>query len=556
MERRLPPLLRLLITQQRLSEQQARQLVATDGAPQDPLMQLMATQVVSSTELLQILAEECVLSPYSLSPRLANAMNDELLLTPLIEQYHMLPFYDGQRWLLATADPLELNGLRDFSFSLNHPFEYVLVDYDQLTSCLEQIRQKHTTTEVSLQQLAEQAEVTTTVPTQQLDEQLAHGDGPLITYLNRLLSEAIHKGASDLHFEPYERSFRIRFRIDGLLHEIARPPKTLAPSLSARLKIMAALDIAERRLPQDGRLRHSLPDGQTVDFRVSTLPTHWGEKIVLRLLDTSSRPLSLNELGLNANQRMLFNDALQTPQGMILVTGPTGSGKTVTLYSGLHQLNQSYRNIATAEDPIEITMSGINQLQINPRIGLTFASALRAFLRQDPDVVMVGEIRDRETADIAIKAAQTGHLVLTTLHTNSAVEALTRLKNMGIAPYNIVGALSLVIAQRLLRRLCPHCKRVVPTPPEAKSPSSVVHYQPEGCTQCTDGFNGRIGIFEMLPLTPRLTARLLAGGDQATLQEVARSEGMVTLAESAQQRINAGETSANEVMRVIGNKVS
>jgi type IV pilus assembly protein PilB len=372
------------------------------------------------------------------------------------------------------------------------------------------------------------------------------------------LFDAIRKGASDLNFEPYEKSYRIRFRVDGILAEIAKPPISLAARMAARLKVMSKLDIAERRVPQDGRIKLALSKKKSIDFRVSTLPTMWGEKIVMRILDSSSAMLGIDMLGYDIEQKKIFLDALARPQGMILVTGPTGSGKTVSLYTGLNILNTQERNISTAEDPVEINLEGINQVQINTKAGLSFPSALRSFLRQDPDIVMVGEIRDLETAEIAIKAAQTGHLVLSTLHTNSAAETLTRLLNMGVPSYNVASSVSIIIAQRLARRLCAKCKTEEQLPRneliEQGFPENQLEqfslYKPVGCQQCTGGYKGRVGIYEVIKISEKTAEIIMAGGNSLDIAAQCQKEGFNNLRQSGIKKAMQGITSLAEINRV------
>ncbi|MEQ5767634.1 type IV-A pilus assembly ATPase PilB [Halomonas sp. H33-56] len=384
-------------------------------------------------------------------------------------------------------------------------------------------------------------------------------DAPVVKFVNTILRDAVRKRASDIHFEPFEESFRVRFRIDGLLHEVAQPPLNLRGRIASRLKVMARMDISERRLPQDGTIKVQLDDGEDIDFRVNSLPTVYGEKIVLRLLGSRSARLGIDEqLGFSPDQRRLFETALASPQGMILVTGPTGSGKTVTLYTGIHQLNAVERNICTAEDPVEIKLSGINQVNVAPRIGLDFANALRAFLRQDPDVVMVGEVRDRETAEIAIKAAQTGHLVLSTLHTNSAADTLSRLSNMGIEAFNIASAVSLIVAQRLARRLCSQCRSPVTLPAEVlvqrglnqAEAETAQLYEAVGCRHCTQGYKGRVGLFEVVPVDQRMRRLILEGGSADDFDALARAQGYPNLRRSGLDRVLEGVTSLAEVCRI------
>jgi len=384
-------------------------------------------------------------------------------------------------------------------------------------------------------------------------------DAPIVRFVNKIMLDAIRRGASDIHFEPYEKFYRVRLRLDGVLREVAQPPIAVANKLSARLKVMSRMDIAERRVPQDGRIKMRLSKNRSIDFRVSSCPTLFGEKIVLRILDASTATMGIDALGYEGFQKELYLKALARPQGMILVTGPTGSGKTVSLYTGLAILNVEDTNISTAEDPAEIVLPGVNQVNVNPKVGLTFASALRAFLRQDPDVVMVGEIRDLETAEIAIKAAQTGHLVLSTLHTNDAPQTLTRLVDMGVKPYAIATSVSLIIAQRLARRLCSNCKQPADIPreallkegfKEADLTGEVKIFRPVGCSQCTDGYKGRVGIYEVLPVTEAIARIILSGGSAPDIAAQARSEGVWDLRTSGLRKVRDGLTSLEEVNQV------
>ncbi|MDX3772530.1 ATPase, T2SS/T4P/T4SS family [Chromatiaceae bacterium AAb-1] len=382
----------------------------------------------------------------------------------------------------------------------------------------------------------------------------------VIDFINQVLQQALQYSASDIHIEPGEKHCRIRLRIDGALYILSQLPVALSGRLTARIKVMSQLDIAEKRLPQDGRFQLNLPGGQTADSRVSTLPALWGEKVVLRLLNPDNTLPPLEQLGFTAEQLQHYRQQLSKPQGLILVTGPTGSGKTVSLYSGLQLLNHPDINIATAEDPVEITLTGVNQVQINPRIGLSFAASLRAFLRQDPDIIMVGEIRDTETAEIAIKAAQTGHLVLSTLHTSSAAETLNRLQQMNIAPYNLASAVTLIMAQRLVRCLCPHCKIPEPLPVaaltaqgfSAAQASQLNLFRAAGCQHCINGYKGRTGIYEVMPVSRNIAALVLQQADAQQIAAQAQQEGMLSLWAAALQKVAAGITSLNEINRVLG----
>jgi type IV pilus assembly protein PilB len=381
----------------------------------------------------------------------------------------------------------------------------------------------------------------------------------VVRFVNKVLLDAIKKGASDIHFEPYEKRYRVRLRIDGVLREVTSPPVAMGPKLSARVKVMSRMDTAERRVPQDGRIKMKISKNKAIDFRVNTCPTLFGEKIVLRILDPSSAKLGIDMLGYEPEQKKLYLDALGKPYGMILVTGPTGSGKTVSLYTGLNILNTEDRNISTAEDPVEINLEGINQVNVNPKVGLDFSSALRAFLRQDPDVIMVGEIRDLTTAEIAVKAAQTGHMVMSTLHTNDAPQTLARLVNMGVPPFNIASAVSLIIAQRLARRLCEKCKTVEDIPraalveegfTEEQINAGVTLYKAVGCDQCSGGYKGRVGIYQVLPVSEEIGRIIMSNGNALDVADQAKKEGISDLRESAIKKVISGVTSLEEINRV------
>ncbi|MCK4585985.1 MAG: type IV-A pilus assembly ATPase PilB, partial [Gammaproteobacteria bacterium] len=383
-------------------------------------------------------------------------------------------------------------------------------------------------------------------------------DAPVVRFVNKVLLDAINNGSSDIHFEPYEKAFRVRYRKDGILKEVATPPVALARRIAARVKVLSRLDISERRVPQDGRMKMKLSKNRAIDFRVSTCPTLFGEKIVLRILDPTSAQLGIDALGYEEDQKELYMEALQLPQGMIIITGPTGSGKTVSLYTGLNILNTEDKNISTAEDPVEINLEGINQVNVQNKIGLTFSAALKAFLRQDPDIIMVGEIRDIETGEIAVKAAQTGHLVLSTMHTNDAPQSLSRMINMGIAPFNIASSVSLIIAQRLARRLCNNCKTPVDIPKEALLEEGFLEdevaalkvYKPVGCDQCDKGYKGRVGIYQVMPISDAMSRIIMEGGTAIDLADQAEKEGINDLRKSGLLKIKQGVTSLEEVNRV------
>jgi type IV pilus assembly protein PilB len=477
----------------------------------------------------------------------------------LIRKHLVLPLGKrGRTLFLGVVDPTDMQPVEDFEFSTGLHAELIVVEHDKLLKLIDRVfdnknADNFTSSDWDLSSLGVN-------DSDDLDDKPGSEteDQPIITFINKMLHDAVRKGASDLHFEPYEKSYRIRFRIDGILHEVASPPVALAGRLSARLKVMSRLDIAEKRVPQDGRIKLKLSQKKSIDFRVSSLPTLWGEKIVMRILDSDSAMLGIDILGYEDAQKQLYLHALEQPQGMILVTGPTGSGKTVSLYTGLNILNTEETNISTAEDPVEINLAGINQVQMNIKAGLTFPIALKAFLRQDPDVIMVGEIRDLETAEIAIKAAQTGHLVLSTLHTNSAPETLTRLLNMGVPAYNVASSVSLIIAQRLARRLCNHCK----TPdqlPEAEllrqgfTPAQLVTmklFKPNGCEYCTGGYKGRVGIYEVMPISAVIAQKIMNGENSLEIAKQAQLEGINNLRQSGLVKAAAGLTSLAEINRV------
>lgn len=484
----------------------------------------------------------------------------------ILEKLDILPLArHSHRLTVAVPYPATLTQLDELQFATGLSVDGVLAPADQLkTTLIQYLAQNERSMLDELENVddainalnvvhnADGEEIALDAPAQESE------DAPVVKFVNKILLDAISRGASDIHFEPYETLYRVRFRVDGMLIEIARPPFALRHRIAARLKIMSRLDISERRLPQDGAIKLQLSRTRSIDFRVNSLPTVYGEKVVLRILDPASAQLGIDQLGFNPVQQTAYENALKKPQGMLLVTGPTGSGKTVTLYTGINILNKIERNICTAEDPVEIKVTGINQVNVLPKIGLNFASALRAFLRQDPDVVMVGEIRDLETAEIAVKAAQTGHLVLSTVHTNSAAETLTRLANMGVASYNIASSVSLIIAQRLARRLCNQCKTPADIPAEALRKAgfsqldirNATIYQAKGCKQCTQGYKGRIGVYEVLPISDDMRQLIMRDGNAIEIDQLARKEGHTSLHQSCLSRVLDGSTSLEEVNRI------
>jgi type IV pilus assembly protein PilB len=480
----------------------------------------------------------------------------------LIQQHNALPLLmGGNRLYIAVSDPTNLGAIDEFKFHTGVNTEAVLVEETHLRQAIETALEALDTTMSALMDAdLDNLDISSG------DDDNKDGntgdmdidDTPVVRFVNKVLLDAINSGASDIHLEPYEKEFRVRFRSDGVLHEVSSPPRSLAMRIIARLKVMSRMNIAERRVPQDGRIKMNLSRNRSIDFRVNTLPTLYGEKVVLRILDGSAAQMGVDALGFEEDQRETFTKAINKPYGMVLVTGPTGSGKTVSLYTGLNMLNTPDRNISTCEDPVEINVMGINQVNVNPVAGLHFATALRAFLRQDPDIIMVGEIRDLETAEIAVKAAQTGHLVLSTLHTNDAPQTLTRLANMGVPPYNIASAVHLIMAQRLARRLCNKCKKELDIPKEALLKSGFKETQVDGlkifgavgCDQCTNGYKGRVGIYQVMPVSEEMGRIIMEGGNSMQLEKQAKIEGVADLRESGLRKVAAGVTSLEEVDRV------
>ncbi len=484
----------------------------------------------------------------------------------LLLKHRILPILQrGKRLFLAVCDPTNLQALDEIKFQTTLRIEAIVVEQDKLDA---RVARAIEAVDTSMSNLGddegfdlENLEITGGDEEPSGDAASSDiDDAPIVRFVNKVMVDAIKKGASDIHFEPYEKHFRIRLRQDGVLTEIARPPVALAMKVSARLKVMARLDIAERRIPQDGRIKMKLSKNRAIDFRVNTCPTLYGEKVVCRLLDPSSAQLGIDALGYEEEQKKIYLANLAKPYGMILVTGPTGSGKTVSLYTGLNILNTADRNISTAEDPAEINVPGINQVNVNPKVGLTFAAALRAFLRQDPDIIMVGEVRDLETAEIAIKAAQTGHLVLSTLHTNDAPKTLTRLVDMGVKPYAIASSVSLIIAQRLARRLCGNCKEPIEIPHEALLKEGFTEadiasggftiFAAKGCSQCTNGYKGRVGIYQVMPCTETIGRIMMEGGNSMQIAAQAKAEGVADLRQSGLKKVKDGLTSLEEINRV------
>lgn len=521
---------------------------------------LVQNKLVPARALTELTAEQFGMAFLDLSSIDKEAQPKDLVSEKLVRQHRALPlFRRGNKLFVGVSDPSSHQAIHDIQFNTGLTTEALLVDDDKLGDAIEKFFDSGAAGmgdlgDVDLEGL-EVSAGDDDKPGKEDDEADA---APVVRFVNKMLLDAIKGGSSDLHFEPYEKSYRVRFRTDGILHEVARPPIQLEPRIAARVKVMAGLDISERRKPQDGRIKMKLSKSKSIDFRINTLPTLWGEKIVMRILDASSAQMGIDALGYEDEQKALYLAALKQPQGMILVTGPTGSGKTVSLYTGLNILNTPDVNISTAEDPVEINLEGINQVNVNPKQGMDFTQALRAFLRQDPDIIMVGEIRDLDTASIAVKAAQTGHMVMSTLHTNSAAETLTRLRNMGVPSFNIATSVNLIIAQRLARRLCSHCKKEVAVPretlleegfPESKLGSFKI-YGPVGCENCKNGYKGRVGIYEVVKITPALQRIIMEDGNSIDIAAQMRKDGFNDLRASGLVKAMSGLTSLEEVNRV------
>ncbi|KTG16959.1 MULTISPECIES: type IV-A pilus assembly ATPase PilB [unclassified Guyparkeria] len=554
-------LLSALVKAEALSNDQAHAIQSKAENSSESLLNTLLAEGISAATIAAVGAKRFGLPLVDLDAIDTSDLPLKLVPEKVLQANNALPLFKrGRRLTVAVADPSDTGALDGFRFSTNMAIEAVVAEAPKITRLLEDAMSD------SMDALGGELDDDLANVQFEKEEEEAHDvedssiqDDVVVKFVTKLLTDAIRKGASDIHIEPYEKQFRVRFRIDGMLTESAKPPANLADRIIARVKVMSRMDISERRIPQDGRIKLKLSKKRSIDFRVNTCPTLFGEKVVLRILDPSSAQLGIDQLGYEPEQKQLYMDALEKPYGMILVTGPTGSGKTVSLYTGLNILNSGDRNISTAEDPAEIVVPGINQVNVSPKVGLTFANALRAFLRQDPDVIMVGEIRDLETAEIAIKAAQTGHLVLSTLHTNDAPQTLTRMVNMGVPAYNIASSVSLIIAQRLARRLCNNCRTPENIPDEelrregftdedlAGSPKI---FKAVGCDQCTNGYKGRVGIYQVMGVSEAMGRIIMQGGNAMDIADQAREEGIDDLRRSGLKKVLAGVTSLEEINRV------
>ncbi len=560
-------LARRLVSDNLLEAEAARKAISQSHKEKMPFVNyLVKNNVLDARTIARVASEEFGTPIFDLASLNPESMPQKLLSEKLIRKHQALPLLRrGNRLFVGLADPTDLHALDEIKFNTATSTEAVLVEADKLINAIEKyLNSQEQNLGEALGDLdgdLENIDIEAVDQDNKKDDIVSEADeAPIVKYINKVLLDAIKGGSSDIHFEPYEKSYRVRFRTDGVLHEVARPPVNLATRMAARLKVMSQMDISERRVPQDGRIKLKVSKTKAIDFRVNTLPTLFGEKIVLRILDPSSAKLGIDALGYEDFQKQLYLDALAQPQGMILVTGPTGSGKTVSLYTGLNILNTDEVNISTAEDPVEINLEGINQVQMNTKVGLNFAEALRSFLRQDPDVIMVGEIRDLETAEIAIKAAQTGHLVLSTLHTNSAPETLTRLLNMGVPAFNVATSVTLIIAQRLARRLCPACKKPADIPDDILKQEGFEEiglpknefqlFKAVGCDKCNNGYKGRLGVYEVVRITPTIANLIMEGGNSLQIARAAKEAGFNNLRISSLRKVAMGLTSLEEANRV------
>ncbi len=560
-------LARLLVSENLLEREVALAAFTTADKNGMPLVRhLVKNRLIDSKVIAKTASQEFGLPLLDISAMDPSAFPLGQVDHKLLQKHNMLPILKkGYKMFLAVSDPSNQTGIDEIKFNTGNSIDLIVVEDDKLHQLIESLVKSPEEEAGKFDDLSSMGLedfdielVDEKVGLDDDDEGGAEDETPIVRFVNKLLVDAMKMGASDIHIEPYEKIYRVRFRVDGILKEITRPPLNIAMRICSRVKIMSSMDISEKRMPQDGRIKLKLSRTKSVDFRVNTLPTLWGEKIVLRILDASSAQLGIDALGYEPSQKQLYLNALHQHQGLILVTGPTGSGKTVSLYTGLNILNTHERNISTAEDPVEINLEGVNQVAVNGKVGLDFATALRAFLRQDPDVVMVGEIRDLETAEIAIKASQTGHLVLSTLHTNSAPETLTRLMNMGIPSYNLATSITLIIAQRLARKLCSSCKKPLRLPPrillqEGFTEAQLPHLQvfgAVGCERCNDGYKGRVGVYQVMPITDKIARAIMDNASSIQIADIARTEGYNNLRTSALMKVAQGFTSLAEANRI------
>ncbi|TAG82520.1 MAG: type IV-A pilus assembly ATPase PilB [Betaproteobacteria bacterium] len=551
---------RALVQQDLLRQQDAEQTqVAANSASMTFVEQLIASKKLSAYKLAEFASNTFGVPLFDLNAFDTTSINVEWIDVKIIQTRRALPLHKrGNRLYVAVSDPTNLQALEEFRFKTNLIAEPVIVEDDKLGKAISLVADRNDRT---LSRLVDNDDIDLDIKTDDAssaqEDDVDVDDAPVVRYIQKILLDAINASVSDIHFEPYEKYYRIRYRLDGILVEVAQPPLVIKDKIASRIKVISKLDISEKRIPQDGRMKLQLTKNRSIDFRVSTLPTLYGEKIVMRILDSSNAMIGIDALGYEPDQRKVLLDCIARPYGMVLVTGPTGSGKTISLYTCLGMLNKPGINISTAEDPAEINMPGVNQVNVNDKAGLSFAAALKSFLRQDPDIIMVGEIRDLETADISIKAAQTGHLVLSTLHTNDAPTTLTRLLNMGVAPFNVASSVLLITAQRLARRLCSQCKAPQDLPTETllqagfkeeELDGSWTPYRPVGCDTCKGtGYKGRVGIYEVMPVSEEMQKIIMSNGNSIQIREQAQIEGVRNLRQSGLLKVKQGVTSLEEV---------
>ena len=561
----LPPIAQTLSKLDLVERDQLVDIASQSSSPMEILSTVFERNLISSMGFAEELCDRFGSPLFDLSALDLTHLPIDLIEASLVDKHCVLPIYKhGKALFVAVIDPTNKAGLEEIKFYTGLQIIPIQVDFDGFKGLLDRLSESE---DQSLDALFGDEEIELELDsdddaakTQQADSDFDEDDAPIVKYVNKILVDAINRGASDIHVEPFEKELRIRFRIDGILHKITTQPINFAPRIVARIKIIAKLDIAERRAPQDGRVKLKISKSKAYDFRVNTLPTVWGEKVVMRILDSSSANLDLSILGFTPEQLALYKLVVNRPYGMVLITGPTGSGKTVTLYSALNMLNTPTKNISTVEDPVEIQLAGITQVNINEKANLDFAEALRAFLRQDPDIIMLGEIRDLETAEIAIKASQTGHMVLSTLHTNDAPSTLTRLLNMGVPAFNVASAVHLIVAQRLVRKLCQTCKKPVDLPEKVLIESgfdsselgdlNLFAANEDGCNACTRGYKGRSGVFQVMPISEDIKQIIMEGGTEQEIERAARKEGTKDLRESGLLKVRDGITSLEEIERV------
>jgi type IV pilus assembly protein PilB len=553
---------RALVQQDVLRQQDAEQTqVAANNASMTFVEQLVSSKKITPYKLAEFASNTFGVPLFDLNSFDTTSINAEWIDVKIISSRRALPLHKrGNRLYVAVSDPTNLQALEEFRFKTNLIAEPVIVEDDKLAKAISSVSDRNDKTLSKLvgnDDLDLDLSTETSTSSTQQDDDTDIDDAPVVKYIQKILLDAINSSVSDIHFEPYEKFFRIRYRLDGVLVEVAQPPIVIKDKVASRIKVISKLDISEKRIPQDGRMKLQLTKNRSIDFRVSTLPTLYGEKIVMRILDSSNAMIGIDALGYEPDQKKVLLDCISRPYGMVLVTGPTGSGKTISLYTCLGLLNKPGINISTAEDPAEINMPGVNQVNVNDKAGLTFAAALKSFLRQDPDIIMVGEIRDLETADISIKAAQTGHLVLSTLHTNDAPTTLTRLLNMGVAPFNVASSVLLITAQRLARRLCKECKTPQDLPTETLLQAGFIEedldgswtpYKPVGCDTCKGtGYKGRVGIYEVMPVSEEMQKIIMSNGNSIDIAAQAQQEGVRNLRQSGLLKVKQGMTSLEEV---------